>query len=584
MPLKNFRVPLPSEPFGAALAGAGLFLFLAALTGSWPEPQAESLFKSAFGSREVPRAQGAVRVIDSQAPAEDPLARADALEGDLAWLRARGAGAIVLEAWLDSAPGLESRAYRERLRARLESLPAGRARLEALAALSETAEEGDAADKLARSLKESQPLVLAFQALPGGGAALPEALKREDYTVSLRGELKTLPAYRPVHLPFAEALSAVALAGAVPPVVVGGGRVPVAVCVDGAWVDSLGLEGARLALGLPLDGLRYVWNRGTLDRLELQGRRFPLDGQGRLALKDTVPVLATEELARLRSDPVAAETLRGKVVFFRPWPTLLGEADSFEEQARLFNALTEGGSPGGEVSGVNRVLVCGLACAVFLAWAFLPLGAAALVFGGAAFCFLKGVGLPEALAMPTLAGLGACAAGLGVRIFHQGQRRQRAARLFGGKVPMAEYSVWMRRLRRGGAAEGAYAVAGPRSRLQGPEWEAWLHKWALLVERELPADAYGLFLVGEQAAGDMPGALLELSELFDGCRSASAYGTVSLVLGKQFGEETFSVQGPPKDKAVWLLTQAAPGQILLAKKDGFRADLERPEVKLCEDK
>jgi hypothetical protein len=562
--------PRLPEPLPAVLAGAGFFFFLAALSplGSFAALDQWLWRNLSNVSSPPPPALTAVRVLGSPQPLSAG-AKADALAADVTWLRAQGAGAIVLEAWLDETPQADARAFADALRARFEALPPGAARARSLELLSETAASLDAPQRLARALGAAQPLVLAFQALPGGGASLPPALRRLVYTVSLRGELKTLPPYQPLHLPYEQALAAVELVGAVPPASPEPDRVAAAVCVDGCWVNGLGLEAARLALGLPLDGLHYRWRKGVLSSVELMDVRYPVDGEGRLLLSLPGPQVPDLDMDRLRRDPVQANGIRGKLVFFRPWPTRLGEAQSFEDQARLFAAVVE-----------RDVLLPPARAAMKLSWCLLwALAILVMAYGPSwagllAWCFLPGMAFwdfsqqPQALAQPLTLALSALLLGMGWALQRRRGLRAAAEARLGGRVAPRHQAGWLLRLGGGGASlPAAYAMAGPRARLQGPQWEAWMDRWGALVDDHSAADGLGLVLVHAQARADMVRALLELRAQFNGCHSALACGTLSFRLDRTLGALVWKIQGPPKDRALDLFKDVSPGEIWMTNKD-----------------
>src|SRR5688572_27360541 len=96
-----FRTPRSPEPLPAVLAGAGFFVFLSALTGLGPfRSLDQALWRASLSGQDQVVSQAALRVLGVGYPASG-TAQADALAKDLAWLRQEGAGAIVLEAWLD---------------------------------------------------------------------------------------------------------------------------------------------------------------------------------------------------------------------------------------------------------------------------------------------------------------------------------------------------------------------------------------------------------------------------------------------------------------------------------------------------
>jgi len=579
MTLKAPRTPRLPEPLPAVLAGAGFFFFMAALTGLGPFGSLDRwLWRSASADQGQPLALTALRVLGSPAPASG-TAKADALAADVAWLRSAGAGAIVLEAWLDEEPQADARAFAADLRARFEALPAGRGREQALQALSATAAGLDAPSRLAKALGSAQPLLLAFEALPGPGAPLPAPFLRQAYVVTLRGELKTLPVYQPLHLPFAEALDAVGRAGAVPPASDDPGRVAAAVSVDGHWYNGLGLEAARLALGLPLDGLHYRWRKGVLSSLELVNVRYPLDPDGRLLLPPQGPSLPQTDIDRLRRDPVQAAGLRGKLVFFRPWPKQLGDAQAFEDQARLFTAVVERNVLMPEAPAARRVewdllwaigvvaLAFAPAWAALAAWLILPL-TALLTFASE----------PQAVALPLVLALSSLALGLGWRLQRRQSQRRAAEGWLMGKTGQGHLLGWRRRLRKGSASlAAAYAVVGPRSRLQGPDWEAWMERWGALLD-ETQIDAQGLIWADPGAKKVLLEALLDLRQNFGGVKAVLAQGTLSFRLEQQLGAAHWVIQGPPKDRAVDAFRNAKSGQLVLSKLD-LAAYRELPECK-----
>jgi len=565
--------PRPPEPLIAALVGAGFLLFLAAFTRFGPFSPAAPWLGTPPSAAPVPLTN-AERVLGSDASLSGG-AKADALAQDLLWLRARGAGPIVLEAWLDEAPQADARAFVDELRARFEALPRGRARSRGLQVLSRTAEELDAPERLSLALKDAQPLVLAFQAVPGRGAGLPAALQTQAYAVRVRGESKSLPPWQPRHLPFDEALRA-ARAGAVP-VAAGdddqGGPVAAVVCVNGQWINSLGLEAARLSLGLPLQGLRYRWTQGVLSSLELADVRHALSGDGGLLLpaQGGQGVLPSVSMDALRGDPAQAGHLRGLTIFFRPWPTQTGNAQSFDDQVRVFAALTRPrvSAPAPPPDGIPWTLVGGLLAALGLAYA--PLWAAAPAWALMpllAWGFLQG--RPALLAQALAFAAAALMLGLGWRLQGLRSRIQAAERLLGGVVSGRHQVAWLRRLRlrKGSAAlPAAYAVVGPRALMRGAVWEDWMERWGALMDENCGADGIGLVMAGRGADKAICGALLDLRRDVGGLSGALSQGTLTLRVDRRLGASLWQVQGPAKDLALDLFRFAQAGQILLSKKD-----------------
>jgi hypothetical protein len=559
--------PRLPEPLPAVMAGAGFFVFLAAMTGLGPFGALDqALWRASQPGEAQAVAQSAVRVLGRTAGLSG-AAKVDALAEDLRWLRREGAGAIVLEAWLDEAPQAEARQFSEALFERLQFL-AEPGRSAALEALSETSALIDAAPRLADALSAAQPVLLAWQAVPGSGPPLPEALRRQGYEVTLRGQRQRLPELRALNLPWDGALNSVARSGActVPD---GSGRLPAVVEIRGRWFNALGLEAARLAMGLPLEGLRYRWRKGTLSSLELQGTRYPLDTQGRVLLPERLPDLASFEIGHLQGDAVARERLRGKVVFYRPWPRQLGEAKAFEEQSRLFTALMERNllTP---PPAVQRQALWVLAWVLTLtALGLLPLWAGLLIWAALPYYAMHAFWQdPQSVAQPLALGLSALLLGTGWRLQRRHRRLTAAAAQLKGWVALPHQERWEARLRTGEAGlDAAFAVLGPRGRLQGPIWEAWLARWGGFLDLDQGVDALGILLPAPQAEALALKALAELREQFEGLQASLAFGSLALEQRESLGAPRWRVSGPAKDLALQLFASARPGQCLILEKD-----------------
>jgi hypothetical protein len=559
------RTPRSQHPLPAVLASAGFFVFLAVLGQLGPlERWDQALWRASQPAADAAAPlPGALRVMGAPVSLS-PAARALGLAEDVAWLRAHGAGAVVVEAWLDEAPQAEARALEAELRQRLQGLPKGRTQRAALAALSESAAGLDAPQRLAQALQQAQPLLLAFNVVPGRGQALPAALNRQAYEVDLHGKPQALDEQQPLHLPYADALDAVGRAGAVPGAVPAGLQA-VVVQIDGRWFNVLGLEAARLAMGLPLEALRYRWKQGRLSSLELKGLRYPLDGQGRLSLPEQTAPLEELGLDRLKVDAVQQGRLRGRTVFLRPWPKLLGEPAAFDQQERLFSALVgrdvltpppEPWQRAGWVAlgAVGLVAVALLpAWMALLGWAVLPLSSL--------WAFAQE---PQSLAQPWGLALSALLLGLAWRLQRRWTRQAEADSLLRGRTAPGHRLAWRARLGPGrGSLMGAYAVVGPLSELQGPAWEAWMERWGPLVDATLPTDGLGLVWADPLAA---PQALLKLKETL-AVSGGLSMGTLSFELGRHLGAPNWHWRGPSREEALGLFRCAKQKQILILERD-----------------
>jgi hypothetical protein len=567
MPQESPRSPRPQHPLPAVLAGAGFFILLAVLgrpglLGRWDQ----SLWQASQPGTVASEGGQALRLVGAPSAAS-PAARALGLAQDVAWLRAHGVGVIVLEAWLDEAPQADAMALAEDLRRRLEALPSGRTRKSALSALSQSSEALVASDTLAKALGAAQPLLLAFGTVSGHGRPLPQALGRQAYEVTLHNLPQSLPEQQPLHLPYDQALQAVGRAGAVP---FGAGEsvgqgVQAVVGMDGRWFNVLGLEAARLALGLPMEGLRYRWKQGRLSSLEMKGVRYPLDGKGRLSLPDTLLPLATLTLDRAKADPVLQSQLRGKAVFLCPWPTLLGDSGAFQEQERLFQAVVGRDvltPPTATAQWILWFLLGALGLgllamaplwAALLGWALLPLASL--------WAFAQD---PQSLTQPWGLALSSLLIGVGWRMQRASARRMDAERLLGGRVSARHQLDWRGRLSGGkGSLEVAYAAVGPRDYLKDQAWEAWMDQWGALVDDDLGVDGLGLLLPDIAHA---PAALDDLRRVLGPVCGVSV-GTLSFSLGRRLGAPAWQWRGPAREEALVLFHLAKPRQILFSERD-----------------
>ena len=571
------RTPRSQHPLPAVLASAGFFLFLAVLGQLGPlDRWDQALWRATQPPIEASAASPEAVRLNGGPLSLSPAERALGLAQDVAWLRAHGAGAIVVEAWLDEAPQAEARALEEGMRQRLESLPAGRTRRAALAALSEAAAGLDAPQRLAQALAQAQPLLLAFNVVPGKGQALPPSLNRQAYEVDLHGKPQALPEQQPLHLPYADALEAVGRAGAVPSAVAGE-RLAVVVELDGHWFNALGLEAARLAQGLPLEALRYRWKQGRLSSLELKGLRYPLDAQGRVTLAGPAAPLEQMDLERVKADKVLQLRLQGKTVFLRPWPKLLGEAAAFDQQERLFSALVGRAVLTPAPEALQRLTWIALWALGLAGLALMPPWLGVLAWGSLPLLGLWAFAQePQSLAQPWGLALSALLLGLGWRLQRHRARQAEAAGLLNGRTAAGHQLAWRRRLGAGrGSLDAAYAVVGPRGDLQGPAWEAWMERWGALVDEGVPVDGLGVILpVSAQA----PQALFQMRESLP-VGASVVLGTLSFELGQHLGAASWQWRGPSKEEALSIFRFAKQRQILILERD-YPAWREQSQVQI----
>ena len=566
MPKDSLRTPRLLEPLSAALIGAGSFFFLAALTGLGAFGLADkAVWRWAQPGEGQALAATAVRV---QGPVLSSVGRHQRLSEQVAWLRKQGAGAIVLEAWFDEAPQAEARALTEELRTKFQALP-GKSRQAALNALSATASDLDEDLRLAASMGAMQPVLLSYATRRGAEQPLPPALQRQGYEVTLHGTRQTLSARRAERLPYPALIAAVARSGAVS--LDGSERegVPAAVELKGRWYDSLGLEAARMALGVPLEGLRYRWRKGALSSLELKGVRYPLDAEGRLRMPEKLPELPQLDLEALQRDAQAGPKLKGKAVFFRPWPQALADAGAFDAQERLFAAVVERDVlvplPAAS-QWAYWVLAWALAVAA-LAWA--PAWAAAGLWALPLAWLLHGFSEePQALAQPVALSLSALMLGLGWRMQIFRRRKALAELRFLGRVPTTQLLKWQKRLP-GSAASlfGTYAVLQPARLAQDAAFEAWLRAHDAFLDPELGPGKLGLFIPEKEGEPWAAEAVLGLSQSLPEAALASVPGPVSFSLVRRLEAQYWRLAGSAVQDALALSQQARSGQCLILERD-----------------
>jgi hypothetical protein len=569
MPLLQLRTPRLLEPLAAALIGAGSFLFLAAVSGLGPFGIADqAAWRLAQPGDALVLANTAVRVEGGGDSSLAYDARYVRLADQVAWLRKQGAGTIALEAWFDDAPQAEAKAMADDLRLRMSALPRA-VRNPALKAISAAASTLDQDERLAASLATAQPLVLAYATRRGADQSVPPDLLKQGYEVTLRGRRQALSPRRVERLPYPSLLAAVARSGAVSLDDSLPEAVPATVELQNRWYDSLGLENARLALGVPLEGLRYRWHQGHLSSLELKGVRFPLDEEGRLRIPENLPQLPDLNFDSLQRDPHAVDKLKGKAVFFRPWPEALSDAGAFDAQERLFAAVVERDvlvpSP-----GLNLWLLwvlcwaLGLGCLAWLPlWAGLPLWAVPVAL------LLQGFSQEtQALAQPLTLALSALAVGLGWRLQIYRGKRAEADRRFHGHVAPHNLLDWARRLPLKGASHlGTFAVLSPAKLSMEAAFEAWLRQHNAFLDPDLGPSRLGIFIPGAEGEAWSADQVQELRLALPGAAVAAVPGLVSFAQGQRLGALTWALGGLARQEALALAEWAQRGQFLILERD-----------------
>ncbi len=554
------RTPRPPRPLStAALAGAGFFFWAAACgPAAW---RAATPFLRAVGRAPRPAADTAALLLGGDAAGDR-----GALARDLVWLGMHGPRLVVLEGWVGAPPAPVGGGLAADLGARLAGIPSPRYRRWALRALAaaEAAHPDGRTDPLATAFQRV-PTVLAYAVRPGiQSGGLPPELGPGAYTVTLRGGHEGLPEVRIALLPPPELAAVARGLGAVD---LGAGAA--AVECGGDWLDGLGLEAARLALGLPLDALRFRWTPSGLASVALAGHHLALDGRG-LGLAASAPDERRTDLEDLRSgSPEAADRfLRGRVVFFRPWPLGAGDRAAFARQERLYLDLMEPlPVPRVPSRAVGRVLDAAiLATAAPLAaaplWLALPLWAAPLV---ASMVLLGGV---ESLAAACLLAAGALCVGLALRRSLEATLQARRERRFGGRVAPGHRGRWDALLPPGDTAlPAAYLALAAQDGPTPGARDAWCSRWGLFLDPETGCGALGVAAAGPDAEETLGRAVLDLRRSDGGARGALARGTLIFREGRRLGHPTWTLEGPPRERALALFGGAPAGAFRIAKAD-----------------
>ncbi|MGH7442942.1 MAG: hypothetical protein ACREKE_09750, partial [bacterium] len=400
---------------------------------------------------------------------------------------------------------------------------------------------------------------------------------------TLRGRTEILPPWHAVRLPEAALLAGAPGLGALPPASVQAGKIQALIGCDGLWLDALGVEAARLCQGLPLAALRPHWKQGLLTGLDLGTRHLALDSRGRSLLPAGLPVLDLASLSALQTGKGDAATLRGRVLFFRPWPLSPHDAEAFDDQTRVFLALMEGSVPAASLPGYSEAWLglTLLTAAVLLMstplWLALPLWSVAPLWA----CVDLGARLG-----PLLQVLGLCLAclclALAVRLWRDMLRRESLERRFRGKAAPVSWLAWKGFLHSDVAAlPAAYAALGPAKILRGQAFDDWMERWGLFQDEARAPDGVGFLLVGIQAEENLAKALLDARHCLEGLGGGIARGTLVLHAESRLGFPDWVVSGLAKERAWALFERAKQGGLLLGREDlgAFAKAFEvRPEV------
>lgn len=567
------------EPLAAALMGAGFFILASALAGSpFYRDLEESLwarFQGASGAMPASAIliKGRGRELGSLAQRRLALAR------DVEILAESGAKAVVLEAWLDDASQVESAELLADLLDSARTLPKKSASSVA-AAVSAMRARLNADASLAESVRKAGMVLLPAMAEPATALSPltgPVWDKAHPYEVLVKGKgaRRLESAWRLVRAPLEglrDACQGVALLS--PPLNLPPDKpaeYPAIFQVRGRWVNGIGFEAARIAMDLPAKGVHFLWREGRLSAVELRGARFPISPRGGLSLPPERERAQVEELTLGTLEHAATlKSLKGRVVFYQPWPAGLVGEEAFVQQRAITAGLLSGRVQAGSEAAPElwMALALGLLCALILALLRLPLAwlaPPALL----AFEFTRFMSQQAPLARPLgllLAGL-ACGAGLRLLLM---RRRAEARRVWlRGHVASGAQSLWEGLLPEPGSGnrvQGCYIAMHSAEPVLARLWADWAESEKAFCEG-VDSREHG-FLIPLKDGEKFPLRAIEtLRRRVPAARFSAVRGNCSLAAERVFESVRWSVQGSPKSEAIAMLGRASDGALLVLEQD-----------------
>jgi hypothetical protein len=572
--------PRLSEPIAAALMGVGFFMFAAALAGGpWWSGAEQALWRHFQGLAAPAEAPPMVLI---QGRGRENLSLGErrlALARDIQLLGASGAKAIVLEAWLGEPSQAEGQALLSQLLASSKSLPKKSAKT--LAATVESLRKGLNADSsLALAMLAAGKVLLPVEALPTPSQTQPSDLtwdKAHAYEVTVRGKgVMRLDGDWSLGRAPMEAFSKACLHLGLLPLVPEAAQnfpqeIPGVFQVGGHWVNGMGLQAAMLALDVPFKGLRFQWVAGRPAFMELKGVHYPFTSRGGFWLparpeRAEAPTLVLDSL---EGSPVLAG-LRGKLVFYQPWPGLLSEEASFDRQREICAGLLAGQILEAPRSGSGLPAQLGLWLACTLGILFLP----------SALSWLLPLGLGSwecwrfiAQQAPLAENLGflvaACLCGAGLRM-HLAKRRgeARSMRLRGALAPGSQkrWEGLLPDLDGKNWVEGVYLLLKPGGPGSDGSWAAWAAQVDAFCE-SLDTGDLG-FLIPCHPSEPYPlDEIQGLRRLSPSSALSAARGRFELSARKVFDSVQWDLSGPPKEECVAMLAMARPGSFMVVESD-----------------
>jgi len=577
--MKKILTPRFIEPLAAALMGAGFFIFASALSGGslWRGFE-ESLWKNFKGHPDVLPAEAVLirgKGLSSLGVAQQRLA----LARDIDLLSASGAKLVVLEAWLDEPSQLESEEILADLLDSAKKMSKSSVRsLRAKVATLQTHLNAD--DTLAASMLHAGNVLLPVEV---EAAPSPAPLsgtvweKFRPYEVSRRGKgIQQLDAaWRPVRAPIdLFRSSAMGLALVTPPLSDVPDQpieVPGVFQLRGKWVNGIGFDAARQALDVPERGQQFLWRQGELSAVELRGAQFPMTVRGGFWLPqpmDRAHVL-TFDLPSLEGAPLLA-SLKGKIVFYQPWPELLVGEEGFARQRELCAAILAQRLQLQPEQGNGFWILIGFwlllfVCFALLGWPWAPLLApiAGLLLIG------RFIQLQAPLAQPLGMLASAMFCGFGLSLILAKRRREERRLWLRGHVPPSAQKRWETLLpdpATGALVEGVYLGVHAADDLKVPQWQAWAERWDAFCE-VIDSQTGGFFLpLGANEAYPLA-QIQELRELLPEAGMSSVRGALGLAAEKVFDSVRWRLAGNLKQEALKLLSMTKAGSYFVSESD-----------------
>lgn len=578
--MKSLGNPRFVEPLAAALMGAGFFIFVSALLGGpfWQSLD-EFCWSQLKGRTSVAPAAGVWVEGESGLSDLDVAQRRLALAHALDQMSAAGAKLIVLEAWLDEPSQVESEEVLADLLDSSQGLP--KKALKSLRSkVLDIKTKLNADETLADSISKAANVILPVavesdaQALTLSGAVW-EKLGSYEVSRKGKGQQHLTRSWHVVRAPtetFRDAAKGLALlAGGFSASSEAPLQVPGIFELHGQWANGLGFDAAREALDVPAKGQHFIWRQGQLRAVELRGAEFPMSNAGdfwlpRLDVRERWQPWVLQDV----DTPGALASLKGKVVFFQPWPALLLQAQEFQDQRDLCAGMLSQAMALAPENASGYWILLG-------AWILLlGLWGLGRLWLSLSFSLLAALGIfwsfwanQELLALPLGLWVSALCCGLGLYLILQKMREEERRVWLRGHVAPKAQKRWQSLVpdpTQGSLVEGVYLALGTEAPLRLRQLEAWASRWRLFCEA-LDEQRAGFFFA---QGGNEPyplAAIQELQSLLPGSKMASIAGPLGLSAERALDSVRWSLVGRAKEEALTLLGQARIGQYFITEND-----------------